>query len=224
MTFLALLQEAAPYDPATFSLTWVDWVGVVLGGVFLLLGILRGLWWQVIRFAGLAASAALARTFADGWGQKLAETTEVSTEVAVGIVWLSLFLIGIVLTALLGTIGKRSLEAMKLGLMDRAGGAAAGLATGLFLHVAFLLVLAYMGPQPWTDRTLEGTYSRSLLQIVTTRNSVLAKSDTPSTEVLQEWLGKGTPIFGSNELEGESDSEPKEQDPEQGESGGAKVQ
>jgi uncharacterized membrane protein required for colicin V production len=217
MITLALLQEALPEDAATFQLTWVDWVGVVLGGVFLLLGLLRGLWWQVIRFAGLAASAALARTFADGWGQQLAESTDVSPEVAVGIVWVSLFIIGIVVTALLGTIGKRSLEAMKLGLVDRAGGAAAGLATGLFLHVAFLLVLAYMGPQPWTDKTLDGTYSRSLLQIVTTRHSVLAKSDSPSTEILQDWLGKGTPIFGS--ADGADDASPESSD-----SGGGKVQ
>lgn len=189
MMLLALLQDTPP--DSSFSLAWIDWVAVGLGGIFLLLGLLRGLWWQVMRFVGLIASALLARTFADSWGATLQGTLEVSTEVAVGIVWVGLFLLGIVLTAVLGTLGKKSLEAMQLGLMDRAGGAVAGALTGLFLHVAFLVVLGYLGPQPWTDGALEGTYSRSLLQYVTTRHSVLAKEESESTQLLRQWLDDG---------------------------------
>ena len=189
MTFLALLQDAA--SDSSFSLSWIDWIAVGLGGFFLLLGLLRGLWWQVMRFVGLIASAVLARTFADNWGSSLQGTLDVSNEVAVGIVWVSLFVLGLILTAILGTLGKKSLEAMQLGLMDRAGGAVAGALTGLFLHTAFLVVLAYLGPQPWTEDTLEGTYSKSLLQYVTTRHNVLAKGESESTELLRQWLDAG---------------------------------
>ncbi len=192
MTMLALLLQDAATEASSFTLSWLDWIAVGLGGAFMLLGILRGLWWQVIRFIGLAASAALARTFADSWGASLQGMMDISTEVAVGAVWVGLFILGIVITAFIGTLGKKSLEVMQLGLMDRAGGAVAGLLTGLFLHTALLVALAYLGPQPWTDKALEGTYSRSLLQIVTTRHGVLAKPDSPSTESLHNWLGSGS--------------------------------
>ena len=191
MTLLALLQDA-DVEAASFTLKWIDWIAVGLGGLFMLLGLLRGLWWQVIRLVGLVASAFLARTFADSWGAALQGITNMSLSVSVGIVWMGLFVIGIVITAFLGTLGKKSLEAIQLGMMDRAGGALAGFATGLLIHVALLLALAYLGPQPWTDQTLEGTHSRSLLQLVTTRYSVLSKKDTESNMDLQQWLGTGS--------------------------------
>ncbi|MCB9916523.1 MAG: CvpA family protein [Planctomycetes bacterium] len=196
MLDLALFQDAAA--PGGFHLAWIDWVALGLAGLFLLLGLLRGLWWQVVRLVGLVASAALARTFADSWGAHVQGWLDVSNEVAVGIVWVGLFVLGIVVTALIGTLGKKSLEAIQLGLVDRAGGAVAGAATGLLLHVAFLLALAYLAPQAWVDQTLEGTHSRALLQFVTTRHNVLAKGQTESTELLHQWLGAGATGGGSS--------------------------
>ena len=189
MQTLALLQDSASAAEAGFELSWIDWVGVVLAGIFTLLGILRGLWWQVIRLLGLVGSAALARTFSAPWGSALEEASDLSGEVATGIVWVGLFLLGIVITALLGTLGKKSLEAMQLGLVDRFGGLVAGLATGLVLHVAWLVVLAHLGPQPWTADRLEGTYSRNLLQTVTTRYPVLTQKETHASDSLFQWLG-----------------------------------
>jgi uncharacterized membrane protein required for colicin V production len=199
MTLEALLPlqgtiEAA--DPG-FHLEWVDWVGIVLGGLFMLLGILRGLWWQVIRLLGLVGSAALARTLSAPWGAALQENSDLSSEVAIGVVWVGLFLIGIVITAVLGTLGKKSLEAMQLGLADRCGGLLAGLATGLLLHVAWLVVLAHLGPQPWTAERLEGTYSRRLLQTVTTRYPVLTQRETHAADSLFQWLGTESKLGAS---------------------------
>jgi uncharacterized membrane protein required for colicin V production len=173
-----------------FSLSIIDWIGVGITGLFMLLGFMRGLWWQVIRLLGLVGSAVLARTLSAPWGAMLEERTELSSEVAVGAVWVGLFLIGILLTAVLGTVGKKSLEAMQLGLVDRAGGMLAGLATGALLHVAWLVVLAHLGPQPWTAEQLEGTYSRGLLQTVTTRYPVLTQQETHASDALHQWLGR----------------------------------
>jgi len=195
LALLAPLQEASSGQTATAlqdaasQLSWIDWVGLALVGVFTLLGILRGLWWQVIRLLGIVASVALARTFSASWGETLAESTQLSDEVATGVVWVGLFLLGLVITALLGTLGKKSLEAMQLGLVDRFGGLIAGLATGALLHVAWLVVLAHVGPQPWTADRLEGTYSRGLLQAVTTRYPVLTQRETHAADRLLEWLG-----------------------------------
>ena len=183
------LQDAAEATASGLELSWIDWVGLGLAGLFMLLGIFRGLWWQVIRLLGLVGSVALARTFSAPWGALLEEQSDLSSEVATGIVWVGLFLIGIILTAVLGTLGKRSLEAMQLGLVDRFGGLMAGLATGALLHVAWLVVLAHLGPQPWTADRLEGTYSRGLLQAVTTRYPVLTQRETHAADNMIQWLG-----------------------------------
>lgn len=189
LEILTPLQVDPEQAQAGFELSWVDWVGVALAGLFTLLGILRGLWWQVVRLLGLVGSVALARLLSAPCGAALQESTELSGEVAVGLVWVGLFLIGIVITAVFGTLGKKSLEAMQLGMVDRFGGLLAGLATGLLLHVAWLVVLAHLGPQPWTAERLEGTYSRSLLQAVTTRYPVLTQRETHATDALFQWLG-----------------------------------
>ncbi|MFT7668334.1 MAG: putative membrane protein required for colicin V production [Planctomycetota bacterium] len=187
LDLIPTLQESA--SAPGFQLSWVDWVGAGLGGIFALLGILRGLWWQVIRLLGILGSVALARTFSAPWGAALEQSSELSSEVATGVVWLGLFLIGIIITAVLGTIGKKSIEAIQLGLVDRAGGLIAGVATGMLLHVAWLVALAHLGPQPWTANKLEGTYSKGLLQAVTTRYPVLTQSETHASESLHQWLG-----------------------------------
>jgi len=189
LSTLAHLQQTADAAEAGFHLSWIDWAGVGFGGIFTLLGILRGLWWQVIRLVGLVCSVALARTFSAPWGAALENSSNLSGEVAVGVVWVGLFLIGIVITAVLGTIGKKSLKAMQLGMLDRFGGLLAGLTTGLLLHLAWLVVLAHLGPQPWTAKQLEGTYSRSLLQTVTTRYPVLTQKNTEASDSLFQWLG-----------------------------------
>jgi uncharacterized membrane protein required for colicin V production len=204
MTLLALLQDAAPAEPQGLVLSWIDWIGLGLSGLFLLLGVLRGLWWQVIRLVGLGASVGLARAFSQSWGASLHEMTDISLEVSEGIVWVGLFILGIVATAFIGTLGKKSLQAIQLGMMDRAGGALAGLATGLCLHVALLVALGILGPQPWTQNTLEGTYSSQLLAFVTTRHSVLTSEDSGSTEALQQWLGADQPFFEPAPDSGES--------------------
>jgi uncharacterized membrane protein required for colicin V production len=175
------------------ELGWIDWIGLGLGATFMVLGLMRGLWWQVIRLLGLLGAAALARTFSAPWGAALEKSTDISHEVAVGIVWVGLFLAGIILTAILGTLGKKSLQAMQLGTLDRFGGLLAGLATGVLLHVSWLVVLAHLGPQPWTANRLDGTYSRSLLQVFTTRYPVLTQKETLAADSIQEWLGSRQP-------------------------------
>ena len=182
-----LLQEAPP--EAGLQLSWIDWVGVGLFSVFAVLGLLRGLWWQVMRLIGIVAAVALARTFSAPWGDALEARTDWSHEVATGVVWVGLFVLGLVATAIVGTLGKKSLQAMQLGLADRFGGLLAGVATGGLLHVAWLVVMAHLGPQPWTADVLDGTYSRNLLQAVTTRYPVLTRKETYASDSMIQWLG-----------------------------------
>lgn len=205
------LQETVLDAARSLELGAFDWIGAAIVSVFLLLGLWRGLWWQVIRLVGLVASVVLARTFSAPWGEALQESTDLSSEVATGAVWLGLFLIGLILTAVLGTLGKKSLEAMQLGLVDRVGGMLAGLATGLLLHTAWLVAIAHLGPQPWTANQLDGTYSRGLLQFVTTRYPVLTQQETKSSDSLFDWLGTDPlrPAAGAPKPSGEKNPAPK---------------
>lgn len=190
LNLLSVLQDNAQSAGET-SLSVIDWIGIGIATIFMVLGFMRGLWWQVIRLLGLAGAAVLARTFSAPWGALLEDKTDISGDIAVGVVWVALFLLGVILTAVLGTLGKKGLAAIQLGMVDRAGGLLAGLATGALLHVAWLVVLAQLGPQPWTANQLEGTYSRGLLQAVTTRYPVLTQNETKGSDAMHQWLGTG---------------------------------
>jgi len=171
------------------SLRWVDHVGFGIAFLFLILGAVRGLWWQVVRLVGLAAAVALARLLAPAWGPAFQEVSGLSPVMAQGLVWIGLFVVGLVIASLLGLVGKKSLDAMQLGLVDRFGGALAGVVTGLLLHSALLLCLCYVGPQPWTRNELAGTWSERLVRVVATRSAVLLDSDSSAARSIREWLG-----------------------------------
>lgn len=186
MTLAIALAESLP------DLHWIDWTGLSLLGLFTLLGVLRGLWWQVVRLVGLAASVALARTFAGDAALRLEGWTGWAPEIAGGVAWVGLFVVGLVVTALVGTLGKKSLQAMQLGLVDRAGGGAVGLATGALVHISLLVALAHLGPQPWTEEALRGTFSREALKLVTTRYPVVMQVESQASGSWLRWLEEAT--------------------------------
>lgn len=168
---IALIQEQASGVAGTLKeLPWVDQVGLVLVTLFALLGVWRGLWWQVIRLAGVVLAVGLARGLTPRFKGPVAEALGVGPDLASGIVWLVLFVAGIVAATLLGMIGKRALEGMQLGLVDRFGGLLAGGLTGLMLHAAVLVVISSLGSDKgWGASSLEGSRSGYLLTQLTRR-------------------------------------------------------
>ncbi|MFT5051516.1 MAG: putative membrane protein required for colicin V production [Chlamydiales bacterium] len=178
--------ESTPLD-ALAALPWIDMVGLGLAGLFLFLGIWRGLWWQVIRLGGVVASVALARGLSPRFSPTVESTFEFTPEMSHGIAWLSLFLGGLVITSLFGIIGKRALNAMQLGLVDRVGGALAGVLTGAVLHSAFLVALTGFATQEWATETLAGTRSAYLLDTLSRKAHVLM--DAQAAERLLPYLG-----------------------------------
>ncbi|MCP3920257.1 MAG: CvpA family protein [bacterium] len=154
-------------------LPWVDQVGLLILLTFLFLGVWRGLWWQVIRLVGVVGAVGLARGLTPRFTPTIEESFDVTSRVASGGVWFVLFLCGLVLVSLLGLVGKRALEAMQLGAVDRFGGALAGALTGLVLHAAFLVVLSALGTPEWSSRTLADTRSAVLLDNLSHKAHVL---------------------------------------------------
>jgi uncharacterized membrane protein required for colicin V production len=141
----------------------VDLVGILLVALLLVLGAVRGLWWQVIRLVGVTLSVLVAR----GLGARLAERVlvffpELSPRSANGLGWGILFLLSLFCFALLGLLGQRMLEAMKLGFANRLGGACAGILTGLCLHVAVVVLMVQLATPPWLGRHVAGSYSEHI--------------------------------------------------------------
>lgn len=170
----------------------LDIVGLVLVGLLMLLGLWRGLWWQVIRLVGLLAAVLLARTFAPDFAAWiLGRWTELSPRLAHGIAWFSVFLGALLVATLLGLFGHQLLAAMKLGPLDRLGGGLLGAASGLLLHVAVLVALCQIAPEPFVGRVVAGTYSERVVRTVGDRWEVVLQGD--AARELERLLGTEPP-------------------------------
>ena len=149
------------------QLHWVDSVGLGLAAVFLLLGLWRGLWWQVVRLLGLAAAVAVARWVGPVWAEGIAGWSENLSDIAAGLGWVLAFLLTLIGAAFLGMIGNRTIAAMKLSLVNRSLGGLAGLITGLLLHCAGVWVCSSFSPEAWQSDGLPATWSGALLSELT---------------------------------------------------------
>ena len=164
-TLLLALQDAPAAELS--ALPWIDKVAVVLLALFLVLGFWRGLWWQVIRMVGFVGAFAAARLFSPQVEPLLTETFSITDErFSQGLAWMLIFIVALVIALLLGKLGKKLLESLQLGLVDRVTGALAGALTALLIHSAFLAAMSLLAPADWLATTLEGSWSASLLELL----------------------------------------------------------
>lgn len=172
---------------ALSDVRWLDALGFALVVYFLVLGALRGLWWQVVRLLGIVASVAVARALAPRLGPRMhALLPDLSERMAGGIVWTLVLVLGLLVVALIGRIGKDTLEAVQLGLLDRAGGAVAGLLTGVLVHAAIVLCLCQTTDRDWSVAAVRGTQSQRLVDSVGRRVPLFL--DAHAAETLEPWL------------------------------------
>lgn len=152
----------------------IDLIGLGLVILFLALGALRGLWWQAVRLLGIVATVALARAAAPRFSPPLAEGIPgLGRHAANGITWLFVLLIGLLAVAVVGRVGRAKIAASQLGMLDRVGGAVAGVFSGALVHIAFLLVAFQVASPSWKAARLEGTQSQALLSTVGRKFPVL---------------------------------------------------
>ncbi len=157
-------------------LHWIDNVGLGVAAVFLALGFWRGLWWQVVRLIGLGAAVAVARWIGPIWGESIQGWGELQADVASGIGWFCAFLLTLIAAAFLGMIGNRTIEAMKLSLVNRSLGALTGVATGLLLHCAAVWACSSFASSTWQTVDLPGTKTGDLIEALTEIGSVLPET------------------------------------------------
>jgi membrane protein required for colicin V production len=169
------------------DLRWLDIVGLVLVAFFCVLGLRRGLWWQLVRLLGLTASIAVARAVAPRLSPRLVELFEgLDPRLANGIVWTIVLAIGLILVALIGRIGKETLAVVALGWLDRIGGALAGALTGLLVHTALVVVLCQTSAREWSLQAVNGTHSQQLVDTMARRIPLFL--DAHAAEVISPWL------------------------------------
>ena len=167
----AFQEAAAEGAPATFverlPLPPLDLVGIGLVAILVILGLWRGLWWQVIRLAGILAAVLLARALTPGFGDWIAEHwPELPGRLRYGTAWFLIFLLAMGAATLLGVLGQKMLEAMQLGFANRIGGGFIGAATGVLLHLALVLVILQLAPERFVQRVVAGTYSQEMFDLV----------------------------------------------------------
>ena len=156
----------------------LDLVGLGLIALLFLLGLYRGLWWQAIRLVGITFSVLIARAA----GAPLAERLQVifpelQPRTAHGISWGTLFLTAMLACALLGLLGQRMLEAMKLDLANRLAGGAAGALTGLCVHVVVVVLVCHLASPRVLGRYVAGTYSQRIYETLGIRRPVVMAAD-----------------------------------------------
>jgi uncharacterized membrane protein required for colicin V production len=167
----------------------LDLVGLGLVMILCVLGLYRGLWWQVIRLVGLSFSILIARAAGAPLATRLlALFPELSARTAHGIAWGTLFLTALLACALLGLLGQRMLEAMKLDLSNRIAGACAGALTGLCTHVVLIVLVCQLAPPPVLSRFVVGTYSERLYGALGGRRPVVMAAEAAHEvdQVLQQ--------------------------------------
>lgn len=192
----AWLQGASGAPPAPpppggltgfFSGTpWIDIVGFCVVGLFLVLGIRHGLVWQVTRLIGMLVAVTLARSISPEITPHFESALSLHPRACQGIVWFLVFTASLLVAAMIGMVGKRALEAVQLGPMDRMGGGLAGALTGVIVHCALLVLLSAVGSTDWTARTFKGSASASMLDSLSRKTRLLLDAQA-AERIVEPW-------------------------------------
>ncbi|QDV07351.1 Colicin V production protein [Planctomycetes bacterium Poly30] len=178
---------------------WIDLVGMGIVLLFFILGLRHGLVWQVTRLIGMLVAVTLARSLSPEFVPHVEQALNLPTRACQGIVWFLVFLATLLITAMIGMVGRRALEAVHLGPMDRMGGGLAGAFTGVVLHCAVLVLLTSLGTTDWATSMLKGSASASMLDNLSRKTHVLL--DAQAAERIMEPWGQSYDVQRAEELQ-----------------------
>ena len=189
----AALQDGtlAPQEHSSLGAIWrdlaslatIDQVGLGIVVGLLILGLWRGLWWQVMRLLGLVGAVLCARWMAPKLAPRLSnQFPDLDERLAAGLPWLLVFLLGLAAAVGLAALGRRLIEALQLGLIDRTLGAVVGALSGALVHAALVAAIAQLAPAKIIEVELRNTWSEGLLEFVGRRFPIVVDA------------GDGTPL------------------------------
>ena len=166
---------------------WIDLVGMGVVVLFIGLGIRRGLVWQVTRLIGMLVAVTLARSLSPEFVPQFEEVLQLPTKACQGIVWFLIFMGTLIVTSIIGMVGRRALEAVHLGAMDRAGGGLAGAVTGVIVHCVLLVMLTALGTPEWAAHTLRGSASANMLDSLSRKQHLLLDAQA-AEKIMEPWV------------------------------------
>jgi len=184
-------MDPTSQDPLAFlaSLGWVDITAAVVLVVFLVLGIFKGLLWQLSRIVTLLLAFGIAGLL----GERLASATAhwFSPDVAPGlpryVAFLLIFVLVLIVVSILAFFLHRLVHSEELSAGNRVGGAVLGLLTGALIVLALLtaanmLFLGTGAAEP-VARAASHSYSQRLgKELLRTTGDVLPASWRDTTE------------------------------------------
>jgi uncharacterized membrane protein required for colicin V production len=165
---------------------WIDLVGLATVALFLGLGIKRGLVWQATRLLGMLIAVVIARSVSPAITPKFVAVADLPERACQGIVWILTFIACILIASGIGMVGKRALQAVQLGPMDRTGGALAGAFTGMVVHSALMILLMSLGSTHWSTHTFEGSHSAILLDNLARKSNFLLNAQA-AERIVEPW-------------------------------------
>ena len=121
---------------------WIDLSTLVILTVFFILGLFRGLIWQLSRFLTIILGYVLAGLFAKDLEGFLVDTWPESAGFALLAAWFAIFIAVFIALSALAWLLTGLLKKLKMGAYDRLGGGLVGTVTGAAI-VVFLLVVVF---------------------------------------------------------------------------------
>lgn len=171
------LQDPVPLSETAAAtlqgLGWIDITALVVLGVFFILGLFKGAFWQVSRIAILVAAYVLSVQFGPQLGQVLHRWTHPATEAAavppepvsetaLYLSYVIVFLVVLVLLSLLALLVQRLVKSAGLGFFDRVGGGVLGTVTGACVVLFLLGVLHMFFPNSRAAEAATGSHAYRL--------------------------------------------------------------
>lgn len=152
------------------TLTWVDHTALGVLLVFFVLGLFKGLIWQVSRVAILVAAYVVAGRFGGQVADMLAPSTptvpggepQVASETTIYLAYVLLFLAVLVVLSLLAILLQKLIAKAGLSFFDRLGGGVLGVATGACVVLFGLCVVNMFFARSQLAMAAESSHSMRL--------------------------------------------------------------
>ncbi len=132
------------------SVEWIDWTALVLLGVFFLLGLFKGFWWQFSRVATLVIAWFVAGQYGskgakiiDGW---LSPNTG-PEDLPLFLSYVTLFVFSVIALSVVSIFLRKVIQQSGLSFYDRFAGAVLGLGTGGLVIIALIACFKMFIPE-----------------------------------------------------------------------------
>ncbi|MEE2887636.1 MAG: CvpA family protein [Planctomycetota bacterium] len=162
------------------TVEWIDCIAALALGVFFLLGLMRGFWWQFSKIATLLAAWFLASHYGpDGEAivnevfnpaaSPAASPPDSTSDLPLFLSYVGIFILTVVVLSILSGLLQKLIEESGLSFYNRIGGAVLGLGTGAIAVIAVLAGIKFLDKNSSiaqaADRSLTMGYTQTTLEL-----------------------------------------------------------